>query len=935
MRFPNLRSVFAFCSMFSLALASAPLARPASSSPGPVPDEEAAEEGAPIHLASLAESGASPGHEQFWEAIFLLGGDEPSQRRGRDLLRAAGEREFPPALTYLGECHLYGNDGFPRHPRRAAEWFRMAAIRGDAPGKAYLGACALFGTGTRRDRAAARRWLGEAVEAAPDFTPPEPPAWFLEKQEQRAAAQAPAEGSERSPLGGRPSQWEMLFARAHLHLGTILADEGDAAAALKLFESAATWGEQGRAGLADAARKAAVAHALGHGTPRDLLLAAERLELSRTLATREVMMNMHSLWTGRKLDSFDLGFLEKEVNEEADLRLEVEQESVADSLLAENPAEALRWCETAAEAGEGWAMLRLGDLLRTGAAGKSDPEAAFRWFRKAAEDEDLWLGWGNLAACHAQGIGTPRDAARVAEIVRRHGKRNLACALVGAGFIPAGDFSFRSWTTLLQQTAKRGASPAAQYHYALFLLHSRSTPRTAFAWLEPRNPDREIRPLIEAAAAAGLPEAWFQLGLMHEHGAFVRRQDLAKALDCYRRGLAAGSSECAHRLGIASRTPWLQEGPAATRAYFEKAIALDAENAAAHNDLGLSLEKLLRSHREDAEKAPGYRAAMLAAFEEASRLKQGEAALNLGRLHQEGELVPKDLALAYENFQLAAERDVAGANFRLGQMHERGEGVPRTPKEAEYYFRAGAAAGDTDCLRAVCARLQHPAARAEAPDRAIFWFIRLAESGEETALIHAGDALIEMGRHTDARRLFARLRSSSDVRVAGTANDRLGQIYEQGLGVKADARRAQTYYTRALAAQCPDTLCRNGRKLLDEGRMADAVAILTSASTAGSAEAAYLLAERYLSGKDESAGTIDGWALMQVAANRGHAGAKLALAAGTADGRAGAPGLEEALVLALEAEEAGESNASGIREKLEAMRGTPERVPVNELSRST
>jgi uncharacterized protein len=881
--------------------------------------------------ATEEEAKSDPADQTFWEAILLLESDkEQDQKRGRELLREAADLEHAWAQFFLGEACLRGSDGFAKNQRRAVEFFRLAAERGHSPSKIYLGICQVGGMGTRKDRVKARAWLEQAVAEAPKVEPLHPPDWFFEKKRAAAAGNGKADddGLKASP---GPTPLESLFARAHYILGLLLDEAGEPAAALPLYEAAASWGAQSRAGVYDAARRAAMAYALGRGTKRDLARANVLLAQSRDLVHASVMTSFHTMWSDREIDDFELADYEEDVSAAADWQLLKEQEAVADALIKDNPSEAVRWCELAAEAGEAWAMLKLAEVYYTGKVGPRDPARAFSWYERAAREKDAFVAWGNVSVCLKQGIGTPRDEARAAEIIAKHQRTNFICALAGAGQLPRNELSFAAWWDVLERCADKQKLPVAQYHMGLLLRQTIPVLRQQFSGLQIMGLIETCNAYFGRASAAGVPDA------MYEFGSISEARDPAAARRLYEQGLAAGHSGCAVRLALlAARGRGETPDRERAIALFTRALELDPDNAEAHQEYGFAL---LMWHAKD-RNAPAraeWEKDIVRHLEEADRLESGDAAFRLGEMYLEGHIVPKDASQAYICFQNAADRGVVPANLQLARMHEQGIGVPVTPKEAFHYYRLGALENNRECLGAVCDFYLRGIGVSQDLDKARFWLLRLVDLGNMRALFAFGDLLLVQENYAEARKLWTDISRHKVASVAGFGFERLSWIYERGLGVKANPGRAEQYLKKALAADNPDAWVRVGQRHVRDKKPADAVAAFEKAAMGGSIEAKYLLGYLLYMGDQVPKDVPRALDLLREAAASGHTNAKVSLAFAAYQRAPGAPTIEEALRLLEEAEAAGHPKARALRDKIEARHGKPPPppAPTNEPARST
>jgi len=887
---------------------------------------DAAESAAPVDAAEADETDepeakpVSPGERPFWEAILLLTTDDPDkQKRGRDKLLESGDLEFAPAQAFLGECFLRGQDGFPKNERKAASWFRLAAERGETTAQVYLGTCYILGTGVPKDRVKARAVLEQAVAGAATYTRPEPPPWFREQQE-KAAASADRRDSAADEARGGPvalspavASWEILLARGHYVLGVMLEDGRDHAGALVLFEKAAAWGEGGRAGIFEAAQRAARAYALGRGCPRDLARANQMLERSRDLLRANTMAELHSMWTNRKVDDFLLADLEKATGMYADAQLAEDQQDVAASLLRENPAEAARWCEMSASAGEVWAMLELAEILRTGRAGTTDTAGAFAWYTKAHEAGDTTYATANLVLCHRRGLGTPVDEAAATALVEKYGEASFAVALAGAGHAPAAGWTSAAWWDFLDTQARVAKLPLARYHAAVRDFHRLIA--AGDTKIEVRRKD--VVRAMRRAAEEGFRGAHYYLADMMRQG-WDGSATPARYEGELEKGARLGdlNAMVAYAIIVAGR-----EGDANLRrsiALNLEVIRRDPDHANAHNNLAIDMQELARRglSMDGIRDVDGEAVRHL---ERAEELGSGIAAKNLGFRYAKGEGVERDARMAYTYFQSAAEKGDAESNRILGRMHEYGEGVPVTPREAMYYYRLAALDGDLDALKSVCDfYLQGKGVELDL-EAAKVWLARLAQTGNLGGIVSFGDVLMRQKQWVEARKFWNDLAGTYNPRLVGAANERLSRIYREGLGVKVNTKRADKCFRIALEMRNPEAVCRQARGLIVAGRTSEAVPVLEQCGDT-SGEALFLLGSVRVSGQGVPKDVTTGLKNFQDASRLGHLDAKYMLAVATLKELPGAPDLDEAARLLEEAEAGGLAKAAELRATIDKRR---------------
>ena len=96
-------------------------------------------------------------------------------------------------------------------------------------------------------------------------------------------------------------------------------------------------------------------------------------------------------------------------------------------------AEARKWWQKAADLGEAKAMMPLAEACLNGQGGPADPDAAVRWYQKAAESSDP-TGMRCYALIFENGLGnTKQDAMQSAQWMRKAAEAGDAVAMFNVG----------------------------------------------------------------------------------------------------------------------------------------------------------------------------------------------------------------------------------------------------------------------------------------------------------------------------------------------------------------------------------------------------------------------------------------------------------------------------------------------------------------------
>jgi TPR repeat protein len=883
-----------------------------------------------IEAVAAAKPTVDPSLKPYWDALKLFRSQQtPDLSRGRELLIQAADAENPHAENYLGICLQNALHGFAIDRRKAVTWFMLSAQRGNAFAKVNLGLCYFSGTGVRKDLTKARECLEAAVAENADFSTPRPPEDFF------ADAFAPDSKSidaDTTLSGNLPIEMADRYrARAHAALGDIFKKEKQPAKSQEHYVKASHAGEGGRAGIRDAAMKAAMNYAFGQGVPRDLTKANELLEQGKKLSRQEMASYAHGLVEKKLLDDFAQADVAEDIADKTDELYQQIQLSIGGSFAdpkskTYNPQEAARWFEIAAESGQAWAMLSLAELYQGKSLGAPDPAKAFTWFKEAAERGKHILGWANLAICYQHGFGTEKDAAKAAEIFKKHRETSIVCYLGTIDQCPATTLTFQQELALNKTWATKNKDAHACFIYGM---------RHLYGWGVKVDLDDAALWLRRAAKTNSGP-AWRELGNMYiVYGAWMdsglaKLDQRKKAFECFDKAAAAGDAEGMANLadlyapptgGVRYSFPQVDEKRA--EALYLQALQLDPENGRAHNNLaviyGNRFNKAFRNMRflEGSE----YREKMIAHYQAAHKAKIPTAAWNLGNLYYGAVMGEKDYQTAYAYFETAAGDGQVEARRRLGEMHEKGEGVPVTYREAAYHYRLAALAGDIDSLARLCGFYLQGKGVSQDLDRASMWLKMLAQRGRAGALVTLGDIMINRGEHAEALTFFSRMLTYQSPYLEGCAYDRLSRLYTTGKGVKANPAKAKRYHEKAVGLGNPEAICTDADQLIAEKKYDAAVALLKKSADTGSSNAEYKLSTLYFNGLGVPTDIATAIKHCRKAAEDGHLHAQFSLSVLTLQDVPGAPALEEAIRYAEAAETGGVSKAGTVRKKLEEKRG--------------
>ncbi len=356
----------------------------------------------------------------------------------------------------------------------------------------------------------------------------------------------------------------------------------------------------------------------------------------------------------------------------------------------------------AARAGDVGAQIWLADEFFFGRNGRPrNPTLAAFWFRRAAE-EGSPTGAYNLAVCLEHGWGVERDLIDAfrfySQAAAEEPEARLRRALLLYHGIPDA--------TEEASGAKRPGIPAdregalrelGELHESGHIGAGREL--AVLIYHDPellKARERELRPLLEAAVAAGDP------GAMTLFGEFWRRGvggpgDAVQARVWWERAAAAGDPEA--MMSLAEALEFGQGGAS------DPARAYELVRTAA---------------------AAGFPAAQV----------------RLGDYFLEGDFVNHDPAAAVKCFQDALAADYFPAATRLGDCRLRGIGGEADPRAAAEYYGRAARGGDPDGeYKFGRCYLEGTGMNAD-PAGAVYWFRRAAAHGQIEAMRELGVCLI-------------------------------------------------------------------------------------------------------------------------------------------------------------------------------------------------
>ncbi len=518
-----------------------------------------------------------------------------------------------------------------------------------------------------------------------------------------------------------------------------------------------------------------------------------------------------------------------------------------------DPEEAVRWYTAAGEQGDVRAQMELGRRYKVSDGVVMNHSESFRWYAMAA-DAGVAEARYCLALAHLEGSGTPVNVEEGAACLRRAAEQGFAEAryLLGhdivEGKIPAPDMSEAEQN--LKQAADSGMTaaqwelaefyargkggekkPDAAYPYYLKAAKAGDTPSVlalAEAWLSGnRNLPCDapaLRSLLQKAVEQGDATAMLYAGLMLDTSDPARATMLQKAADA---GSADALAYLAQMQTDPARAEELYREAADRHSAFGEVMAdfCKLRNGVSGAEAQTALSGLLRDAGQDSL----YRCYTLAALAQvylngwgtdkdiltgldylnkAAEAGNIAAVCELAQAYEQGlEPLQQNIPQAMELYRRAAGNGSVEAMYRLALLCEKG-GDDAQEAQAAGYFRRAAEAGHPAAMFCL-ARTITDKTEANALYR------RAAEAGYAPAM-PCLSVMYETGEGVDAAdasQAFHWAHRAVEEGATGDAWDRLGVLYNAGIGVTRDEKEALQCWEKAAKAESPSGMYHYGLAL--------------------------------------------------------------------------------------------------------------------------
>ena len=302
------------------------------------------------------------------------------------------------------------------------------------------------------------------------------------------------------------------------------------------------------------------------------------------------------------------------------------------------------------------------------------------------------------------------------------------------------------------------------------------------------------------AAEQGHVAAQFNLGKCYEEGIGVK-QDYAEAFKWYSKAAEQGHAEAKAKSD-------------SLRGEIRLLDAAERGDVGAMTELAVCFEEGKRFPKDLTESLNWYR--------KAAEQGHAEAQFRLAQKYSNGLGVSKNETEAVKWYQKAAEQGNAEAQLELGKCYYFGEGVGTDYKEAVRWYRKAAEQGNGSAQLKLARCYESGVGVNKDYSEAVGWYLKAAERGQsiDMAKINSMQEIVDLFKKVDLGDAEAQLElakryekgiggmNKDDAESAkwyrkaaeqgnAEAQSRVGKMYYNGEGVKANLREAVNWYRKA------------------------------------------------------------------------------------------------------------------------------------------
>ncbi len=812
---------------------------------------------------------------------YLYGNDvDLNPRKASSLLKKAAAQNHARAQNLLALLYLEGQ-GVRKSMRQSAYWFQQSAENNYPPAMYNLGYAYITGRGVSRDYQLAHEWLMRVVSPEkPLAVSPEDFAFFKE-----------IVASSQYQIG--------LMHATGVHV------ERDLTTAAAWIEKAADEGNY------QASLYMASAFARGEGVSRDIERSNHYLQMMSLGAQNSFRMMLSRYYFQDVEGAFnnELNHLAESFDEEMQAEIIEKQIEIALGFLnAENPdrnpSEAIKWLRLASGGGSNEAKHLLANLLYRGIGTSRDLSEAYRNYADASEGSPIAAY--NRAVLIKLGEA-PSDADDYENWLSVAAKGGLYVALQGQD--DPSKLQQMNYDEILQaciQAADAG-DPKAEYCLAIRHMLGRgveknvdearrlyeSSARKGYADGQHgigamyylgygMKKDLDLaRKWFEKAGEQNHAEALFRLGLMYESGTGVD-VNMYQSFNYYSKAAELGHVSAQNNLGVML---WSEKGPYQNKKkgiHYLRMAADKGDQVALYN---LAIE-MLKGKRLDHDPEESLNMLM-----ESAEKGYANAQLTLAKLFDLGHYVEEDASEAAVWYEKAAEQGIYEAQMKIAAIYKTGEGVPRSRTKALIWYGQASQLASFEAMCEVAKLHKELNWSGSDPARAKDQFAALIKDGYAPAYLE------------------------------------LAEMYESGIGMKANPRKAMRLYKSCakikgftFAAAVTDSMYHLGRCLHEGvGGKADvekAFSWYSQAAERGHSQAQYEIALMYLKGTGIGSNLSEAMKWMRFSAENKNVGALEFLGMAYVKGQAGAPERDEAIAYLKLALELGSVSAQQALRKL-------------------
>ena|GEM_PF-5033557 len=188
-------------------------------------------------------------------------------------------------------------------------------------------------------------------------------------------------------------------------------------------------------------------------------------------------------------------------------------------------------------------------------------------------------------------------------------------------------------------------------------------------------------------------------------------------------------------------------------------------------------------------------------LKEAAQDGDRNAQFSLAHCYHQGDMVPRDEAMAIRWLQAAAEQNHAQAQFHLGCFYEKGYGDLKSDMvTANRYFLLAAKQEFPPAQNSYAFSLQHGLGIEQNKEEALYWFRKAAENDDEAGQFNLSYCYFHgEGVEEDAEIALQWLKKAAQKDYP-PAQYRLGMMYLNGDGVFTDGKAAIHWLRKAAAS---------------------------------------------------------------------------------------------------------------------------------------